>query len=396
MYLMIISFLFQAAVHDGGDGDFFRVIPILGFALAATLEVINNRVPLRRFHPRGVDGFIVIFFVLSAIPLVIDSTIGPVLYAFLFMLTAYALLLCVVAHGIDSVVDAFLIASAIALVLAIITDYSGLIDALLVTRSDSGLLRYMALGAHPNLVGHNFAMAAVISFYRFIYCKVERIRYVYFVSSVIFLIMPLAASSRGSLLAFSVSFFAGLMYLVKWHEELPRNIRWILKMVPFVAIAALFFTFSKLDYVIDLLELNTDSRGFDSGMTGRGDNWLLLIDEIFSSPRIVFFGAGLRTWIDDVRGYATDSSYLNMMWEVGLPATIVSLFVPLRVLFTSARRRPNSLNFLVILVFVFMFVEGFFARYFYGIGNPASTLFLAILLSVSHYELFVLKIKTYA
>ncbi|MBS1209300.1 MAG: O-antigen ligase like rane family protein [Proteobacteria bacterium] len=389
MFLMTISFFLQGAIHGDGGGDLFRLIPVAGFFVAAIAGVAKKNISINVFVPRGIDVMLFVFVVLSFVPLFFDSLVGPSFYAVLFFMTAYSLFFCSVAYGLNAAVDSFLIASLAVLVLSVVTDFSGLASALSVTRTENGLLRYMALGAHPNLVGHNFGLATVVALSRFVCSSGWKNSVIYLFLTVLFFVMPLAASSRGSILAVAVSFFFCVVYLRLWKGSLSGAVSRLISFWPVFVLLVFVVVVLKHEYIFDLLEFDTAERGVGSGMTGRGDNWKLMIDLIFDSPRVLFLGAGFRTWDDSFYGYATDSSYLNLMWEIGVFAAAFAVFVPLLALKKCFFLKPSCVSILVVLVFVYMLIEAFVARYLYGVGNPATSFFILLLMSVNHWEFFV-------
>lgn len=387
LFIIFMSFLFQGAIHEvEGGGELFRLIPVFGFLSSAVIGVVKSRANTFLFKPNFADGVFVVLFFASSLHVFIGGIAGPVLYALTFLVTAYSIFICFVVYGFYRIINVFLQASFVVFCIAVATDFEGLVSALTVTRTEIGLLRYMALGAHPNLTGHNFGIAAVLALCMFIQSRGRRDKIWFGVLLACFLLMPLAASSRGALMSILASVFVGSIFLFLNRANAEPHVRRVLHFLPLLFFVVSILVIYKIEYVLDLLELNTESRGFDSGMSGRGDNWVKLLEFIFSIPSVFVFGAGFRTWADDIYGYATDSSYLNLMWELGIPISLY-VFVTTLYLYVLRMRSPSvGANLLMVCVFSFMLTEGTVARYLYGIGNPASSLFLGIFLVAAHRE----------
>lgn len=383
--IVVLAFFMQAVIHESTSGDFFRLIPIAMIAFVASYNVAMGRVSFSGFRPGIVDLMFFVFVVISVVPVFFDGVSEPLIFSMLLVLTAYSGFVVLVAYGVEKVTYAFLISAFLAFGYALFTDFYGYVDGLTAARTEYGLLRYMAFGAHPNLIAHNFSFAAVAAVVCGLFSKSTLLRLFFFGVFLCLFSMPVAASSRGGVLAGVVGLF-----FISLHFYLNRNnaevgLRWVGKALPLVFVAVPFVVAINFEFFFDLFELGSDYRGIGSGGTGRLTNWFQLVDMVFSSPRVLLLGAGFRSWADF--GFSVDSSYFNMLWEVGLPVAIFSFVVPIFIFVRFFNQKPTFVVVLLVGLFGFMLFEAFVARYFYGVGNPATTLFMALLVYASHKKL---------
>jgi hypothetical protein len=189
----------------------------------------------------------------------------------------------------------------------------------------------------------------------------------------------LATSSRGALFALLL---ACPFLLLKRFKSLSLSARFNVLVasgvLAFFMLGALSLNFEGvLEYINDHLELDSDQRGVGSGLTGRSDNWPIILTRFFNDPVGVFLGNGYRSWDVTVEGIETDSSYINLLWEFGV--VFFCTFV-LLLLYKGASawwRNSNFVNDTICALIVFVIAEAVVARYMLAIGNPASLMLLS-------------------
>lgn len=138
----------------------------------------------------------------------------------------------------------------------------------------------------------------------------------------------------------------------------------------------------KSDYILEMLDINSTSRGISSGGTGRFKNWADFITIIQDQPLVIFFGHGFRSWPAKM-GFDSDNSYITLIYEIGLPLTMIITFLLVRGLISAIRKFDSkTMSPEIIAVLSFSLIESIFARYLVSIGNPASFIFLVAFLAV--------------
>ena len=160
-------------------------------------------------------------------------------------------------------------------------------------------------------------------------------------------------------------------------------------------IPVLVFYFDDLvNYIIKILELDSDTRGIDSGGTGRVELWKMGINHISSNSFInSILGEGLRASSADVIGFSTESSYITIIIEHGLilgSLLIISIYFFVLVSFFNLKRKNN----IHLVFFVFLFyacIQSIFNRYLIAIGNPFSIFLIILLFYYSKRFIFLAK-----
>jgi hypothetical protein len=383
---MFFGFILLIVIQDVGGSDYIRILPLIFFAFSAGRALYSNK-----YHDNGEFSVLdlLLYIILPAhsfLHMLFSGNQAPVIYSILMLFLLICLRVIVNSYGIVKVVKAFVSASVVAAVLAIIVGLDGFIDALSAVQTERGLARFEAFGAHPNLTGHNFGGAAVAAFFLFLISeqKIKKIKYG--LMFLIFLVMPFAASSRGSLISVLVAVFFGIMvysFLCKIGHVDNKNILHI-KYVYICMVGSVFLSGSVFfEYFAEMLDVYSDARGVGSGFTGRGGNWVDVWSLVSESVSRTLIGSGLRTWDDSIYGFSTDSSYVNMLWELGVPLTMFFIGVIVaKLLYLYALGGRYFILFFGL--FLFNFFEGFVARYLIAIGNSTSVLFLAVLVCGSY------------
>lgn len=296
-------------------------------------------------------------------------------YSLLFFFAVFSIYFAVSTIEFRLIFNSFLYA-AVAITLTVLLTKSGLlIETLSITYDPvNGLNRFGPFGLHPNLVGHIFGGFAVMFFCSMLY-EQKLWRKAFFAGLVgISFLFCIAASSRGGFLAGMLG-IAAVYSIAVWQDKVRRQYLLLFLLLAFFAIVATKGGDKLLAYLSSIFETGSGDRGVGSGLTGRTGNWDRLIHTVFSSVTFMLFGNGLRTGSSEVLGYDIDNSYLNLLYEMGLPCT--TLFVMLVVGCTNKLRKgllqaPDSLRAAAVGLFVFILCESVVARYLLSIGNPVS------------------------
>ncbi|MFD2175834.1 O-antigen ligase family protein [Rhodobacter lacus] len=244
-----------------------------------------------------------------------------------------------------------------------------------------GLLRFRPLGLHPNLTGFIFGFGAILNFY-FFRSTLGRLRWMFLAASGLSLSMVLAASSRAGLVAVVSAVL--LANVLRLRLRLPKlrgaRLALVLTGALCLAVALLLNMSTVQEYFVRILDLESKTRGFGSGGTGRVDLWMQSVKELESrNIAELLFGTGYRSSSYEQIGYSTESSYFTLMLENGLLFSV--LFIPVIFMWgliqlRSAKSRAE-IGFLIGSLIVFVFTQSAFNRYMMAFANPASLLILA-------------------
>ena len=246
-----------------------------------------------------------------------------------------------------------------------------------------GLVRFAPLGMHPNLSGLVYGGGSLLFFQHFLATPRTHQKLFALLLSALCLGMVLAASARASLLALGLT-GALAVVIVAWRGSRRSRNALVLASIALLAVAA-FKAGAIADYLTVILDLDSPTRGTDSGATGREVIWRDGIALVFSDPLLFFTGRGVRAAGPEVIGFPVESSYINLALEHGV---VFGLLIALSFLATAWRSIGRSFDtgamnpalFLSGLMLVFVLVQSIFNRYLVAVGNPYSLLILLLLL----------------
>jgi O-antigen ligase len=198
--------------------------------------------------------------------------------------------------------------------------------------------------------------------------------------------MVLAASSRSGvsgLIAAALFAFAAELRFLRG-TKLGRGAVTLLVLGGLVAV---YLAFSST-YLQDILQVNSDTRGVGSGVTGRTDLWAKGVESLTGDPSLAAFGGGLRSSEYSVIGFLTENSYITILLDSGALAGSTLILFILLAPFSALRQsrastaKPSTLIFFPSF-FVFLIVQCFFVRYLIGLGNPTALFTLVLLMALS-------------
>lgn len=387
MIAIVLSFvvlLFGAHSEYGTLAQLAAVMLIIG----ATISVLVTKRHLAfKFEPALIFWILVVAMpVQSAMVGLFRGTFYQVSYALIFMLMAFSCRVLVVWYGAKVIIYSYLIAAAIMASLCLAFELSDLDNALAVTMTDRGLFRFSPFENHPNLTGHIFGLAAVISFGSLLVPHRKVIKFSIAAVGLISLLFVLASSSRGGLFAAIISL--GLILTI-WAKDnfFERNNRWPLIVMLFIFISFSVGLLLQSDiwfYLTELLQLDSTTRGLDSGLTGRTAAWPAVFNKVLEDAGAVFWGFGFRSWDTWAEGdLAIDNSYVELIHDFGYPIAVlffIQFLMSIRCF--AAPRRIYSVAYIIVGAAFFALAESIVTRYMVGIGNPASLFIMFLLCSI--------------
>lgn len=249
-----------------------------------------------------------------------------------------------------------------------------------------GLVRYQPLGMNPNLSGLVYGGGALLFFQRYLAAHKSSQKVFALAIVAMCLFVLLAASARASMLALAVAGVTGVTLITLRGS---RRSRMSLVLAAFVGLIVILYKWADIkDYLSLILDIDSPTRGVDSGATGRTEIWRAGFALVFSDPVLLFTGRGIRSALPEVIGFPVESSYINLALEHGV---FFGSLITLVFVVTACRALQQGLNpgqsryqlFMVGLMLVFMLAQSFFNRYLIGVGNPYSLWILVLILQVN-------------
>ncbi|MGI4815685.1 MAG: O-antigen ligase family protein [Janthinobacterium lividum] len=382
-WIVILSFIASAfSSASPGAGALAFVCPGVFIALGIKRFVL----PAKSNIPGGsVDALalsIALFIpIVGQIGSLFQSDLYGVSYAWLFLLLSASIISLRLRISLEWILSQYVLAGVVTIFLFAVASHTQLLAALARSSDSRGVAyRYAPLGMHPNLVGHVFGAYCVALFWAAMDAKKRVKQIVLGLTSAIALVMCAAASSRGGLFA-AVAGILGSTFIY-YSRSSKQLLRYAAICVFFIA-AALLLSGSARTAVSDLLQLDSKFRGLNSGLTGRTANWGILVTKISESASVFFVGGGFRSAGLEQLGFDVDNSYLTIILELGIPAFILIMLrcIVIGLRMTSLiRREGGKVNAAMMGILIYFLLESVVARYMVAIGNPASMIFLCILL----------------
>ncbi len=253
-----------------------------------------------------------------------------------------------------------------------------------------GLVRYQPLGMHPNLSGLVYGGGALLFFQHYLSVRKKPQQLFALAMAGLCVCVLLAASARAGMLALAVTGLTGVT-LIAWRGS--RRARMSLALVALAGLAFLLYKWVDIkDYLSLILDVDSPTRGVESGATGRTDLWLAGVELVFSDGALLFTGRGIRSALPEIIGFPVESSYINLALEHGL---VFGSLMALAFVVTAGRALKHGLQrsqphyplFMTGLMLVFILTQSIFNRYLIGVGNPYSLWVLLLVLQLNLHAL---------
>jgi exopolysaccharide production protein ExoQ len=249
-----------------------------------------------------------------------------------------------------------------------------------------GLVRYQPLGMHPNLSGLVYGGGALLFFQRYLAVHARLQKAFALAMVVMCLCVLLAASARAGMLALAVAGLTGITLIALRGS---RRARLSLVLAAFIGVFVILFKWADIkEYLSLILDLDSPTRGVDSGATGRTDIWRSGFALVFSDAVLMFTGRGIRSALPEIIGFPVESSYINLALEHGV---LFGSLIAMAFAITAWRALQRGLKpgqpryqlFMAGLMLVFILAQSIFNRYLIGVGNPYSLWILLLVLQLN-------------
>jgi exopolysaccharide production protein ExoQ len=249
-----------------------------------------------------------------------------------------------------------------------------------------GLVRYQPLGMHPNLSGLVYGGGALLFFQRYLGADKKSQKGLALAMVVLCLCVLLAASARAGMLALAIAGSTGITLIALRGS---RRSRMALVLAAFIGVMVILYKWVDIkEYLSLILDLDSPTRGVDSGATGRTDIWRAGVELVFSDGALLFTGRGIRSALPGIIGFPVESSYINLALEHGV---FFGSLIALAFVVTACRALHHGLKpgqqryqlFMAGLMLVFILAQSIFNRYLIGVGNPYSLWILVLVLQLN-------------
>lgn len=352
--------------------------------LAALVALVGKKV--RPISPTASELLLYAVGIVSSAVALVRSVDYSIYYS-MYFLTA---IICISVIARTIPLPRLLDVAALSILLCVITtvlfDWKDLMICLSISIGKTGLHRFTPFGSHPLLVGYIFGSGSILLIRRAYLAGRTWERYAMIAGTLLAWTMVLAASARSAVAGLVV---AALFAYVAEFRFFKGSSLGRAGMIAIIvgAVAAVYFAASST-YLQNILEVNSDTRGIGSGVTGRTDLWEKGLMSLTSDPTLVAFGGGLRSSEYSVIGFLTENSYITILLDSGaLLGSALILFLMLAPFsaLRQSRASAETPNALVLLpsFFIFLLVQCFFVRYLVGLGNPTALYTLVLFTGLS-------------
>jgi exopolysaccharide production protein ExoQ len=366
--------LFQSISGIGQILSFLAISILFIVSLFAAAQAREQRLEFNFF-----DVWAILITLLSAAAFFTEQNENSAYFTLIFALACAAVSLIAKSIPLRNTLMALAVAHGAMTVTALALYPEAILTSLNPGSAMRWSLRVRPFNLHPNLVGFMFSGGAILQIYAATISKSRQRKMLYGALAVASLMVAVAASARAGLLAFFVSaIVVGLLYSGRLYRTKPRA---FLACLGGGFLAALALAPSALSYANIVFELDSQTRGLNSGGSGRVDRWMTSIE--YWTKGNVFIGSGLRTVGVEGFGFSsTENSYLNIAIENGLLGLAVSLVLIAYALGVFSRKRPGKDDLLAafaVWIIVYALIQSMFNRYLIAIGNNLSLTILFII-----------------
>jgi len=354
-----------------------QLMGLFATALAALAAVATGRAaptPLTHF-----DAVVLFCAQLSLGVAAFQNDFYSCQYSALFLVSYIFIAVLTRSMTLEDIISAYAGAMILVIATLLATSSAALFRALDVHAEDRWLLRFSPLGIHPNLLGLVCGGGAVAFVFKSAMARSVAGRAAYVALAAVSVVIVVATSARASL----VGLIGGALVVGAIALRMT-SARIIVTASIVSALAAATLSGPLLSYLDVILELNSETRGVDSGASGRTTLWKKGFDLFTSDINHFLFGSGFRSTSQEAIGFSVESSYITILLESGLVfggALIISILViALRRVRHTLRCGPRDFpaSGAVTMFMLFVLIQSIFNRYIFGIGNPLSLIFLVV------------------
>jgi hypothetical protein len=366
--------------------------------LAALIAIVGKK--LRPIKPSASELLLYAIGIVSSAVALIRSVDYSIYYSMYFLTAIICISVIVRTVSLERLLDLAALSILLCVLTTLLFDWRDLLVCLSISIGKSGLHRFTPFGSHPLLVGYIFGSGSILLVRRAYLARRRWERYAMACGAVLAWTMVLGASARSAVAGLVAAALFAYIAEFRFFKNSSMGRAGMVAIVIGAMIVIYFAATSS--YLQQMLEVNSETRGIGSGVTGRTDLWEKGLMSLTSDPTLVAFGGGLRSSEYSVIGFLTENSYITILLDSGaLLGSALILFLilaPFSALRQSRASMDASSHVLVLLpsFFVFLLVQCFFVRYLVGLGNPTALYTLFLFTSVSMHPAFQRSLGTNA
>ena len=352
--------------------------------LAALMALVGKK--MRPISPTASELLLYAVGIVSSAVALVRSVDYSIYYSMYFLTAIICISVIARTIPLPRLLDVAALSILLCVITTILFDWKDLMICLSISIGKTGLHRFTPFGSHPLLVGYIFGSGSILLIRRAYLAGRTWERYAMIAGTLLAWTMVLAASARSAVAGLVV---AALFAYVAEFRFFKGSSLGRAGMIAIIvgAVAAVYFAVSST-YLQNILEVNSDTRGIGSGVTGRTDLWEKGLMSLTSDPTLVAFGGGLRSSEYSVIGFLTENSYITILLDSGAlfgSALILFLMLAPFSALRQSRAPTETPNALVLLpsFFIFLLVQCFFVRYLVGLGNPTALYTLVLFTGLS-------------
>jgi hypothetical protein len=368
--------------NSPGLGAISRPLIFVLLLIAALIAIAAKKV--RPIAPTASEILLYAIGIVSCAVALLRSVDYSIYYSMYFLTAIISMSVIVRTVSLDRLLDLVALSTLLCVLTTALLDWRDLLTCLSISIGKNGLVRFGPFGNHPLLVGYIFGSGSILLIRRAFLAHRALERYAMAAGAVLAWAMVLGSSARSSVAGLLAAALFAYVAEFRFFRGTSLGRAGMVAIVVGLVIAAYFAATSP--YLQDILQVNSDTRGLSSGVTGRTDLWEKGLLSLTSDPTLVAFGGGLRSSEYSVIGFLTENSYITILLDSGVllgSALILFLMMtPFSALRQSRASTPNSL-ILLPSFFVFLLVSCFFVRYLVGLGNPTALYTLVLFASLS-------------
>ncbi len=368
--------LFQSIASIGQILSFVAIAILFLIALFSAAQPHGKRLAFDLF-----DIWAILITLLSAAAFFSEQNENSAYFTLIFALACAAVSLIAKTIPLRDTLLALAVAHGAMTITALVVYPADILTSLNPASAMRWSLRIRPFNLHPNLVGFMFSGGTILQIYAASVSRSRLKKILYSAVGVVSIAVAVAASARAGLLAFFASAVAvGLLYYKQLFRANPRA---FLACIGGGVLAAMALAPAALSYANIVFELDSQTRGLNSGGSGRIERWMISID--YWTRGNVFIGSGLRTvGLESVGFASTENSYLNIAIENGLLGLAASLLMIAAALVIFARKtegKGDLIKGFSVWIILYALIQSMFNRYLIAIGNNFSLTVLFVIAS---------------
>jgi exopolysaccharide production protein ExoQ len=294
-------------------------------------------------------------------------------YTIIFTMTYIAVMLIVRSFDERELIQCIFASIAVSVMAVAIVYYDTIFAILQPGAANRWELRLSPFDMHPDLTGYVYGGFLIIIIFSDVAIGRATL-YLKLLLAAICLIVVLAASARAALIAM---LFTLIAYTTRALLYGAKSAAKILSVLFACMLFGIIYSGPIVQYLSEMLELDSNSRGLDTGGSGRIELWQQGASLLANRTWELFIGSGLRSASPEIIGFSTESSYITIFIESGLFIGLALLLYMASIILRLLTRRVNSkFESTVLYLILFAMTQSIFNRYLIAIGNPISLIVL--------------------